>query len=209
MENTAKREARLCPILGCAAASLRIDIVHRIFDARPSAIRRTYHRSGASVRPPPGRRRSRGKDRSLGHLSLPFGVRRGAPRARFRHQDCLLDGRPHRKDGRSKPIFLSPHLSPGLLQPSVLSPGPVVETLVSLLQHGADRAAEGSPGRMIVDPGPCPGRPYEDLQRGASRDVVPPGHVPVFRALCQLQQGENVGNEEGRIPRHAGQGTGG
>src|SRR5215204_181361 len=67
--------------------------------------------------------------------------------------------------GRS-PFPLLPRPFPGLPQARVVSLRTVVQTLVALFEDGPQGAAVGSPGGVVMNPGPRPRRPNEDLQGG-------------------------------------------
>src|SRR5829696_5359750 len=89
--------------------------------------------------------------------------------------------RQHARD----PIFTSPLEPPELVQAGIVSQGAIVGTLVALFKNGSQDATEGSPGGMVVDPGPGTRRPDENLQRvGMVGIVLAIGHIPVLGPSC-------------------------
>ena len=82
----------------------------------------------------------------------------------------------------------------------------VIQALVALLEYRTHYAAISSPGGVIVDLCSCSRGPDEDLQRvGAVLGIEGTGHVPVFDRSRFLQEGKDVGIEEGWVPRQTGQ----
>jgi hypothetical protein len=65
---------------------------------------------------------------------------------------------------------------------SMVGLGFAIQALVALFEKGTDRAAEHSPGGMVVYLGPGSRRPDEDLQgAGSVRGILAMGYVPVPR----------------------------
>jgi hypothetical protein len=84
----------------------------------------------------------------------------------------------------------------------VVGPGPVVETLVALLEHGPHGAPVGPPGGVIVDQGRGLLRPDEDLQRtGAVPGFVAARQVPVLGPPRLLEEGIDARVQESGVPR--------
>src|SRR5215212_8545693 len=78
------------------------------------------------------------------------------------------------------PILPVPPQLPDFLQTGVVDHRAVIEALVALFEHRSHNAAIGTPRGVVVDVGPPPLRPEEDLQGvGIIRAVAAMGYVPI------------------------------